>query len=294
MTLAERAGGLTDEQRALRRTGIGGSEIAAVVGLDPYRTPLDVYLAKVEGYEEPDNAAMERGRFLEAGVADWYAYRTGRVLMPCTTVRHGRLLCTPDRVGLLDGHPPRDLSIKVPGPYVREQWGEAGTDEVPVPYAAQVQWELKILAALEISEPVADLAAPVDGDLRVYTLTADAELQAMLVEGAERFWRDHVEPKRPPPLDHTPSSARWLARRFQRDTQPMRKAGLADEVLAAELQDALTHAATASERATLLEHRMRECIGEASGIEGSGWRITWKANKNGVRSFRVPKDWRKP
>jgi putative phage-type endonuclease len=289
--------GLTDEQRAMRRTGIGGSEIAAVVGLDPYRTPLDVYLGKVEGYEEPDNAAMERGRFLEAGVAAWYAHRTGRVLMPCSTIRHPStpvLLCTPDRIGMLDGHRPRDLSIKVPGPYVREQWGEAGTDEVPVAYAAQVQLELFILVALEMSEPIADLAAPVDGDLRIYTLTADPELQAMLVEGAERFWRDHVEPRKPPPLDHTPSSARWLTRRFQRDTQPLRKATLEDEVLAAELQEALAVAAEATDRATLLEHHMRERIGETSGIEGAGWRVTWKANKNGVRSFRIPKDWRKP
>lgn len=289
--------GLTDEQRAMRPTFIGGSEIAAVNGLDPYRTRLDVYLSKVEGYEEPDNAAMERGRFFEPGVAAWYSHRTGRVVLPCSTVRHPAVAflgCTPDRIGMLDGHRPRDLSIKVPGPYVREQWGDAGTDEVPVAYAVQVQWELLILVALEMSEPIADLAAPVDGDLRIYTLAADPELQGMLVEGAERFWRDHVEPKKPPPLDHTPSSARWLARRFQRDTQPLRNATLEDEVLAAELQEALATAAEATDRAMLLEHRVRERIGEASGIEGLGWRITWKANKHGVRSFRLPKHWRRP
>lgn len=288
--------GLTEEQLALRRTGIGGSEIAAVAGLDPYRTALDVYLAKVEGWMEPLTAPMERGIFLEDGIANWYAHRTGRALRAVGTIRHPRhplMLCTPDR---LAGPAPDtdetlelDLSIKAPGPYVREQWGDPGTDDVPQHYLVQEQWELAILRALwpdQVSS-TAHLAAPIDGDLRVYVIREDVEIQEMLREAAERFWRDHVERREPPPIDGSPSCAAWLKRKFSRDTGPMLEASAEQDLLAVELQEAERAAAAADERVELAKNRLKAGIGEAAGLQGPFGRVTWKANKNNVRSFRT-------
>ncbi len=287
---------LTAEQKELRRTGIGGSEIASIVGLNPYAGPLDVWLAKVEGYEIPDNAAMERGRFLEDGVARWYAHRTGAELREVGTIQHPRFpfaLCTPDRLAThFKAKEPIDLSIKVPGPYVREQWGEEGTDDVPMPHLLQVQWELAILDALgEVFPRLAHLAAPIDGDLRIYNIKGDPDLQGVLLTEAEKFWLDHVITGKPPPLDGSDSAAAWLSRRFPRNVEPLRSATAEEEALALRLREYEAGLAIAQADFDATKNVLKERIGSASGIEGAFGSIRWTADKNGKRSFK-PK-WRK-
>ncbi|MDH3571210.1 MAG: YqaJ viral recombinase family protein, partial [Gemmatimonadota bacterium] len=73
-----------------RLTGIGGSDVGAIVGVDPYRNALDVYLEKT-GEVEPDEAptpVQERGRFLEPVIRQLYKLRSGRRLQPARFRRH--------------------------------------------------------------------------------------------------------------------------------------------------------------------------------------------------------------
>lgn len=78
-----------EEWLSQRKKGVGGSDIAAICGHDPYRTPLDVYLDKI-GEAEPiqDNDFMKAGRYLEPVVADMFQDETGLQLisMPSTIV----------------------------------------------------------------------------------------------------------------------------------------------------------------------------------------------------------------
>jgi putative phage-type endonuclease len=93
--------GLTPEQLELRRSGIGGSDIAAILGLSPYATPLDVFRSKVENYVQSDSWAFRRGRLLEPVVAQIYAEETGAMLREVGTLRHpdrSIVLATPDRI----------------------------------------------------------------------------------------------------------------------------------------------------------------------------------------------------
>lgn len=281
---------LTDEQKKLRLQGVGGSEIAAIVGLNPYATALDVWRAKVEGYEQPVTAPMERGTFLEAGVADWYAHRTGAKLVETGTLRHptlARIMCTPDRLASLE-RGEVDLSIKVPGPYVREQWGEAGTDEVPMATLLQVQWELLILEPI-YGIRVADVAAPIDGDLRIYTILADADIQGRLVEGAQKFWRDYVETRTPPPLDGTESCSDWLTSKYPAERAPaMVATGEANALMRAlrEAREAKAHAELEAEAAV---NGLKAILlsGQAETMQGDGWKVSWKKTKG-----RTTVDWK--
>src|SRR5690606_38820092 len=62
-----------------RKKGIGGSDAAAIVGLDKYRSAFDVYAEKVGlKAEEPDNEAMRQGRDLEQYVAERFMEATGK------------------------------------------------------------------------------------------------------------------------------------------------------------------------------------------------------------------------
>ncbi len=286
---AKPAPGLTPEQQAIRATGIGGSEIAAVAEMSPYAGPLDVYLAKVEGLEIPDNEAMKRGRFLEPGLGAWYADRFGVTLGQLGTIRHPTrplAVCTPDFLySTADGL--RVLSIKAPGPQTADQWGEPDTDEVPTAYLLQLTWECGILAALgESLSAEHHIAALIFGDLEVYVVRFDPELFEMLLGKAEAFWAKHIAPKVPPPLTGSDSTRDWLARRFPRDTRPCRPAtaGEADAMLA--FRDAAIALDSIEEVKALWGNRLREAIGDAGGLESPDGRVTWRADKNGKRILK--------
>ena len=73
---------MTPEERTLwlaeRRKGIGGSDVAALLGMSPWMTPFQLYLDKLgELPEKPDNAAMRMGRKLEPVVREMYEEESG-------------------------------------------------------------------------------------------------------------------------------------------------------------------------------------------------------------------------
>ncbi len=277
----------TPEQLEARRRGIGGSEISAVLGMDPFKGPLDVYLSKAEGYEQPDNPDMERGRFLEEGIARWYAHREQvRVVRELPTV-FGSLpnaFCTPDGFVELPSRLRRDVSIKAPR--FGLDWGETGGQHVPLHYVLQLQWEDAILSTVDTWDPVAHLVAFVEGDLRVYPITRDRELQGWMLDEARRWWVDHIEAKKPPPLDGSAGAAAWLRRRFPRDTKPVRAATLDEQTLLFELQARQAEVDAAEKAYATARQRVEEAIADGAGIEGAVGRVTWRADKNGKRSFR--------
>jgi putative phage-type endonuclease len=68
-----------EEWLKYRNLGIGGSDAAAVVGLNPYVTPYKLWAEKTGRLpEEEENEAMRQGRDLEAYVASRFEESTGK------------------------------------------------------------------------------------------------------------------------------------------------------------------------------------------------------------------------
>lgn len=181
-----------DQFLANRRTGIGGSDVAPILGLSPWKTPLDVYLEKRgEGGEQPDNEAMLWGRALEPAIRQEYANRTGRVVhIPDGVVRHPKLSWM---IANLDGATSDGRVFEAKTARSGTGWGEPGTDEVPQSYLLQVQHYMAVTGYL-----VADIAVLIGGsDFRVYEVPADPELHAMLVDAESEFWQ-RVQDGNPP------------------------------------------------------------------------------------------------
>ncbi len=283
---------LTPEQLEIRKTGWGGSEIGALLGVDPFAGELDVYLRKVEGLVTPDNPDIERGNFLERGVADWYAHRTGFL---CTdigeTLRHATrplVLASPDRIcdAPTDAGGVRLLSIKCPR-RAGDSWGDHGSQLVPERAVLQLQQEDAVLTSLGyLIAPVFHLAALVDGDLRVYEVERDLELQALILDHGERWWARHIVPRVPPALDGSDAGHEWLKRRFPRNLKPLRPAGIDGEILLMNLREARAAEAKAKAVVATARQRIEEAIADADGIEGATGRVTWRARKDGVRVFK--------
>lgn len=287
---------LTPEQQEIRRHGIGGSEISAVLGLHPFCGALEVYLRKTQGWESPPNPDMERGTYLEDGIARWYAARhcEGRALVPGQTITHFRrpvALCTPDFVdatpdpkgGLLE----RLVSIKAPR-RAGDVWGETGGTMVPEYAVLQLQWEDAILRSRGADlMDTHHLVALVEGDLRVYPVARDEELQGWMLDAAEKWWAKHVVAKVPPPLDGSDTASAWLRQRFPRNLRPLRPAGLDGEALLLRLQQARAGEAIAKAEVAHVRQLVEESIGDADGIEGAVGRVTWRARKDGCRVFKT-------
>lgn len=291
-----------------RRLGLGGSEISAVLGLDPFRGALDVWLNKVEGYDQPDSPDMERGRFLEQGIIDWYchrerdAYGDPVIVRTVKSVFNGDLVhpngiarCTPDGLVNLELGVFRDLSIKAPR-RGGDNWGEHGGTKVPMYAAVQLQWEDAVLCANAGSllfHPTMHLAAMVDGDLRVYTVERDLDFQRELLEAGLAWWQKHVVGKVPPELDGGDGAHAWLRRRFPKSNQTSRPATLPEEVLLAQLSEAAKAFDVAERLRAVARQRVEEAIGEAGGIDGVSTRVTWRARRDGVRVFKPTYAWEK-
>ena len=125
-----------------RRLGLGGTDVAAVVGLNPYRTAWDVWAEKVGLVEPPELdhvPAVRWGKVLEPTIAETWAGNDRRVDL----VEPGSVLVHPERPWLR-GTPDRlavdqalVLEIKTAGLRQAPFWGESGTDEIPEPYLAE-------------------------------------------------------------------------------------------------------------------------------------------------------------
>lgn len=193
-----------------RRSGIGGSDIAAIIGISPWKTPRDIYLAKKGLAEnEPATEAMYWGTVLEDVVAKEYALRTGRKIERCSIqFQHKEY---PFLVGNLDrlvwadnGHKPivkgelrtdRILECKTASQYAAGEWGEAGTQDIPEHYKCQVQWYLGITGAL-----VCDVAVLIGNrDFRIYEIPRNEKVISYLFQEGVNFWRDYIETDTMPP-----------------------------------------------------------------------------------------------
>jgi predicted phage-related endonuclease len=276
---------LTPEQLVMRREGIGGSEASAIVGENPYMSLIDVYNAKKDpNYSVPVTHHMERGIFYEPGTANWYAHRTGAKLREVGTVFHPKksfVFCTPDRLATKDDE--YDLSIKVPGPYALESWGEPGTDEAPEHAILQVNWEGIVLGPL-YGIRRAEIVAPIDGDLAVYPVRFDTELQEMMLEAAERFWKDYVVPGRPPPPDGSDRYTEWLKNKFpkERNREALLTADERAEQLIVRLKAAKEAAEQHETEAKKVRQELELIIGDSAGITGRAGYVYWRKNKDGV------------
>lgn len=297
---------LTQEQQLFRRSGLGGSDIAAVCGLSPFRKPIDVYLDKVaegEPDELPPTNAQRFGSVLEPVVADEYARRHEvEVLGPFSSMRvEGRPwhLYTLDRIVLTSKPegittiaaagrelPPRDaidrvLEIKTAGIGTARTYGADGTDDLPEHIVCQVAW---YLAAVEVEQ--ATVAALINtSDYREFHVQRDRELEGYLLDEGEKFWQ-RIARREPPEPDGSESFGQYLRQRFDRNVGNILPANPEVDEFAADLAAMRRHAKQTAQGIELLEQRIKLAIGDADGIETSSGRISWKCDRVGRVSYR--------
>ena len=286
---------LTPEQQAIRGQGIGASEVAAICGLNPYKSALAVYMDKLNLTERgPETEALEWGTRLEDVIASKYAEKAAgeglRLWRPGVTFRNPErpwMLCTPDGL-LLPAQAEADLAkvdrgleCKTAGYRQAFRWGEAD-DAVPEQYLLQCAWSIIVTKV-----PRWDLAALIGGqDYREYVIVRDPDLEAMLIQIVGEFWQ-RVLDRKPPEPDASESAANALKRIYAKHSGDIIQANEECQSLAFALRETQKVREDAERRELGLENLLKAIIAENAGIEGAFGRITWKRSKDSIRT-----DWK--
>lgn len=288
---------LTDEEARK----LGGSDMAAIVGLSPWATPLTVYARIKAGAREDGNASKRRGNLLEPAVRAMYAEDNGAELLGGVKLTHPRVAwgrASLDDVVRVRGGGRRVLEIKTCWPTEVGGWGAAGTGEVPDYYACQIAYYLGTgLEAGVIDEDTADVAAlmlGVEESPRVYHVKHDAEVYEWLMDTAQRFWTDHVLPSRPPPPTLPAREAEAVRRLFPSQREPLvpyHELSPDDRAAVLAYAEARRAEKAAKDAADAAELRLKLAVGWRAGVDSlphdTGLRrVTWTANERGKVAWK--------
>jgi len=268
-----------------RRNGIGGSDMAAICGLNPWTSPLEIWMRKV-GQPVPrrDDGVLSEaalmGHLLEPVVATRFIALTGLYAAegPGTLRRPDKpWIANLDRVTHENGRP-GVVEIKTRSSYALTEW----TEEVPVDVQIQVQWYLAVTGW-----QFAHVACLIGGQRTiVHRLQRDEQMIADLGTIADDFW-EQVETGQQPPIDGTHATGQLLDRLH---ATPTENVVVAD---AAEVESWLKHRAHAKEALegaemaiTEADNHLKAIAGQATDVHIRGelaysWRprkgqISWK------------------
>lgn len=272
-----------DQWHAVRATGIGGSDIAAICGLNPWTSPLEIWFKKVgqsvpRRNDETLSEAAEMGHELEPVVARRFTKKTGlpAISNPGTL----RLPDVPwalvnlDRATVEDGEMGA-LELKTRSSYALNDWLE----ETPVDVQVQVQWQLMVTGW-----SFGYTAALIGGQRTiVHRIERDEKLIDDLLAIAAEFW-GWVTTGTQPPLDGSVATGQLLDRLH---ANPTRKDVVADT---ADVEKWLSVRRTAQEQLQAAEIAMAEADNHLKALAGDGTDVyirgelayTWRPRKGQI------------
>jgi putative phage-type endonuclease len=274
----------------LRRQGIGGSDIAAIVGFGEYgKTALHVYLEKTgqgDGYRPPHlEEAARFGHLLESVIAEEFSARSGLRLLPApgmlASERHPWALANLDRlvtdrtgagrIPLADKYP---LELKTRSAYQSASWRDEPTDAPTI----QLQWYLGVTGASK-----GYLAALIGGNrLKWYEVQRDDELIGILITAAQEF-RQMLADNTPPEPDGSPQTTSLLDSIWAGDPESFLflSDGEAAQVryLRTEITALTETLSVAGERLNAAKNKIKVLMGESEvAVAGTEIMATWRRN----------------
>lgn len=190
-----------------RRDGIGGSDSSVIMGINPWRSPMDLWLEKTEQYtEDIDSEAMYWGRVLEDVVSREFVIRNKTKVRRINAILqhpdYPFMIANLDRVvvGKKEG-----LEIKTGHEFSAQYWN----DEVPAHYYAQVQHYMAVT-----SFKVWHIAALIGGNkYKQFKVLRNENYIKELIKAEQDFW-ELVQTGQPPELDGSEASARAVSRLY--------------------------------------------------------------------------------
>ena len=270
---------------AVRKQGIGSSDAAAAVGLNPYKSQLELWLEKtgrdtsltrLDPLDEESPAYW--GNILEPIVATHYTRRSGhRVRRINAVLQHPDpklpwMLANIDRE-VIGADDVQILECKTAGINGARLWKEG----VPEYVQLQVMHQLAVTG-----KQAADVAVLLGGQhLEIHRIERDESMIARLINLERLFW-DYVVSDTPPPADGTDSAEAALRCLYPEDNGQTLDFSQHPELASTylELKSVRQSIAQQETREAQLKQVLQQAMGAATRVEFTEGYISWKKSKD--------------
>ena len=276
-----------EEWLAVRKQGLGSSDAAAAVGLNPYKSQLELWLEKT-GRDtslpkldpQDEDSPAYWGNILEPIVAAHYSRRSGhRVRRINAVLQHPEpqlkwMLANIDHE-VIGAPEVQILECKTAGINGARLWKEG----VPEYVQLQVMHQLAVTG-----KQAADVAVLLGGQhLEVHRIERDESMIARLIDLERLFW-DYVVSDTPPPADGTASAEAALRCLYPEDNGQTLDFSQHTELASTylELKAVRQRIAQQETREAQLKQVLQQAMGEATRAEFAEGYISWKKSKDSI------------
>ena len=271
--LVETEGLSREEWLRYRKCGIGGSDVAAILGISKWNSAISLWLDKTNQTNEPveENEAMQWGTIMEPIIRNHFAEVTGKTVVEVKAMlqhpEHPFMLADVDGLTTDDEGNPAILEIKTASEYKRSEW----ENDIPSYYQTQVQHYLCVTGVQK-----AYVAVLIGGNsFKVYEVDADAEIQSMLIAVEKDFW-NKVQNMIRPEMDGSDAAKNLLDSLYH--------GGISEEIVmpdeAIEYVDAYIEACAEEDNAKAKKqdaaNHIKEIMGDYDKATCLGHSISWK------------------
>ncbi|MEV0440921.1 lambda-exonuclease family protein [Streptomyces spectabilis] len=267
---------------AVRRLGVGGSEVAAVLGMSKYTSPHEVYLDKRGELplDRPMNPELAEAAFWglahEPTIARVFSERSGLAVVegPGTLAHVERhwMLANVDRYVLdEDAQPSSLLEIKTRSAYQLDEW----LDSVPDGPALQTHWYLAVTGYSH-----AHVAALLGGNrLLIHRVERDEALVEHLVALVSEFWQGVLDGT-PPPVDGSEATEELLGHLYKVKAEAVTVVDPSEVgPLLERRRELKAREARTADELREVDNRLKAVAGEAEIVKTQGAvAFTWKQN----------------
>jgi putative phage-type endonuclease len=210
-----------DDWLEARKQGIGGSDVAALLGLSTFTSPLQVFYEKTEGATREVTERMEIGQAIEKWILEFWESTSGVWVDELVTLYDEQIIIKSDEYPWLL-HSPDALVTEwddhlnpagkaLAGIEIKNIGNDHHWDPLPPFYMAQVQHGL-LCSGLDKWIVIALVGG---SKLITREVSPDLEMQGRIITESERFWNDHVLANIPPDPDGSEVDSRALDGRWE-------------------------------------------------------------------------------
>lgn len=222
---------LTESQIEARRKSIGGSDIAAILGENNYKTAYELWEEKVEGksVDLSNNKSVVIGQILELPLIEKYEKIHEKLCILSDTFYHKNydflsanldaVMVQDYKLDLEDIPKKRIVEIKTASCFNKDDWGPSGSQIIPKHYYAQIAYYMLVTGYKSADVFVGFIDETIIGDIlcemnfslknrmipnyskivekmetRVYTFYKDEETEELILEAAKSFYNDYMRP----------------------------------------------------------------------------------------------------
>ena len=256
----------------LRKSGIGGSDAASILGFNKWKSAFQLYIEKTSDFvEEIDNEFIYWGNVLEDVVATEFARRTGKkVRRRNQMLRHDDypfMTANLDRVVVGER---AILECKTTSQYNKEAWEG---DNVPAAYICQVQHYLAVTGYDK-----AYIAVLIGGNNFVWKeIERDDEFIELMIEHEKNFWENHVIANVPPAIDGSPSASEFLSKMFPEDDGSAMMLDSQMATIIEAIESLKAEEATLATQRKEYENQLKLTLGDAAEGHTPEYKVTYKS-----------------